>query len=309
MLHERIPDLAKFVEPDRVRKEVYTDPQIFELEMERIHERVWIYCGHESQVPQAGRLLHGADRPPADADGARAGRRRARALQPLPASRVDDVRRSSRQHRRVLPLFLPLLDLPSRRQPAQHPHDGLGLRRHALGARQPRLPHATGGAHGELPRLRVREPGAGWTDAEGVPRRIPDRLRRHVRSCAGGQGRGGAQLLPRDPELELEDLPGEPARRAASVRDAPVHRPRRPRRGGGDREEDRQGAAVLSHAVGVRHGDHRQVGWLPDPELPERPLHSDRLHGAAPQGPRHARIRAGDGRRPTERSAPSRSWA
>ncbi len=54
MLRERIPDLAKYVEPDRVRKEVYTDPAIFELEMERIHERIWIYCGHESQVPKAG---------------------------------------------------------------------------------------------------------------------------------------------------------------------------------------------------------------------------------------------------------------
>jgi len=24
------------------------------MEMERIHERVWIYCGHETQVPKAG---------------------------------------------------------------------------------------------------------------------------------------------------------------------------------------------------------------------------------------------------------------
>jgi phenylpropionate dioxygenase-like ring-hydroxylating dioxygenase large terminal subunit len=54
MLQERIADLAKFVEPDRVRKEVYTDPQIFDLEMARIHEKYWIYCGHESQVPKAG---------------------------------------------------------------------------------------------------------------------------------------------------------------------------------------------------------------------------------------------------------------
>ena len=58
MLQERVPDLsrrlAEFVEPDRVRREVYTDPAIFELEMQRIHERVWIYCGHESQVPKAG---------------------------------------------------------------------------------------------------------------------------------------------------------------------------------------------------------------------------------------------------------------
>src|SRR5262245_34421902 len=54
MLQERVADLSKFVEPDRVRREVYTDPAIFELEMQRIHERVWIYCGHESQVPRAG---------------------------------------------------------------------------------------------------------------------------------------------------------------------------------------------------------------------------------------------------------------
>ena len=58
MLQERVPDLsrrlAEFVEPDRVRREVYTDPAIFELEIQRIHERVWIYCGHESQVPKAG---------------------------------------------------------------------------------------------------------------------------------------------------------------------------------------------------------------------------------------------------------------
>ncbi len=38
MLHEKVPNLAKLVEPDRVRKEVYTDAEIFELEMERIHE-------------------------------------------------------------------------------------------------------------------------------------------------------------------------------------------------------------------------------------------------------------------------------
>lgn len=54
MLQEAIADIAKFVEPDRVRREVYVDPRIFELEMQRIHETVWIYCGHESQVPRPG---------------------------------------------------------------------------------------------------------------------------------------------------------------------------------------------------------------------------------------------------------------
>ena len=56
MLRESFDDLSRrlsgLVEPDRVRREVYTDPQIFELEMQRIHERVWIYCGHESQIPK-----------------------------------------------------------------------------------------------------------------------------------------------------------------------------------------------------------------------------------------------------------------
>jgi len=54
MLRENINDLSKYVEPDRVRREVYTDAQIFDLEMQRIHEKVWIYCGHETQVPKAG---------------------------------------------------------------------------------------------------------------------------------------------------------------------------------------------------------------------------------------------------------------
>ena len=54
MLQERIPDLSKYVEPDRVRRELYTDPAIFDLEMQRIHETVWIYCGHLSQIPKAG---------------------------------------------------------------------------------------------------------------------------------------------------------------------------------------------------------------------------------------------------------------
>jgi len=48
------PTVSGLIEPDRVRKEVYTDPAIFDLEMQRIHERVWIYCGHVSQVPKPG---------------------------------------------------------------------------------------------------------------------------------------------------------------------------------------------------------------------------------------------------------------
>ncbi len=47
-------DVNALVEPDRVHRTVYTDPAIFDSEMEKIWERIWVYCGHESQVPKAG---------------------------------------------------------------------------------------------------------------------------------------------------------------------------------------------------------------------------------------------------------------
>ncbi|MCY4311382.1 MAG: Rieske 2Fe-2S domain-containing protein, partial [Rhodospirillaceae bacterium] len=46
--------LAALVEPDRVHRMAYTDQQIFDLEMERIFERLWVYIGHESQIPNPG---------------------------------------------------------------------------------------------------------------------------------------------------------------------------------------------------------------------------------------------------------------
>jgi phenylpropionate dioxygenase-like ring-hydroxylating dioxygenase large terminal subunit len=46
--------LKRLVEPDRVHRDVYTDPEVFQLEMERLWSRGWIYVGHASQVPAAG---------------------------------------------------------------------------------------------------------------------------------------------------------------------------------------------------------------------------------------------------------------
>ena len=46
--------LAGLVQPDRVHKAVYTDPAVFDLEMQRIFGRAWIFVGHESQVPHHG---------------------------------------------------------------------------------------------------------------------------------------------------------------------------------------------------------------------------------------------------------------
>jgi len=47
-------NVQSLVEPDRVHKKVYTDQEVFDQEMTRIFERVWVYCGHESQIPNAG---------------------------------------------------------------------------------------------------------------------------------------------------------------------------------------------------------------------------------------------------------------
>ena len=47
-------ELDQLVTPTRVHRKVYTDPEIFELEMARIWGKAWIYIGHESQVPEPG---------------------------------------------------------------------------------------------------------------------------------------------------------------------------------------------------------------------------------------------------------------
>jgi phenylpropionate dioxygenase-like ring-hydroxylating dioxygenase large terminal subunit len=46
--------LRGLVRDDAVHRDVYVDGEVFELEMERLWSRTWVYVGHESQVPQAG---------------------------------------------------------------------------------------------------------------------------------------------------------------------------------------------------------------------------------------------------------------
>ena len=46
--------LSAFIQPGRVHRQIYTDPAIFELELERIFGVAWIYVGHESQVKNPG---------------------------------------------------------------------------------------------------------------------------------------------------------------------------------------------------------------------------------------------------------------
>ena len=42
------------VKEERVHGRVYTDPDIFEEEMDKIFYRGWVYVGHASEIPQPG---------------------------------------------------------------------------------------------------------------------------------------------------------------------------------------------------------------------------------------------------------------
>ncbi|HKQ29345.1 MAG TPA: Rieske 2Fe-2S domain-containing protein [Burkholderiales bacterium] len=49
-----VPDVSDLVHSDRVSRRLYLDAEIFELEMQRIFGRAWLYLAHESQVPKEG---------------------------------------------------------------------------------------------------------------------------------------------------------------------------------------------------------------------------------------------------------------
>jgi benzoate/toluate 1,2-dioxygenase alpha subunit len=54
MLDRTQDEISRLVEPGRVHRRVYTDPEIFELEIERIFGRAWLFVGHTSQVRKPG---------------------------------------------------------------------------------------------------------------------------------------------------------------------------------------------------------------------------------------------------------------
>jgi benzoate/toluate 1,2-dioxygenase alpha subunit len=46
--------IRDLIRPDRIHRDVYLDPGLFDLEMDRLWRNAWIYVGHDSQVPAAG---------------------------------------------------------------------------------------------------------------------------------------------------------------------------------------------------------------------------------------------------------------
>jgi phenylpropionate dioxygenase-like ring-hydroxylating dioxygenase large terminal subunit len=51
------PDYKALVRDDRIHASLYTDPRIFEDEMEQIFYRGWIFVGHDSEIPRTGDFI------------------------------------------------------------------------------------------------------------------------------------------------------------------------------------------------------------------------------------------------------------
>ena len=49
----RASQWGELIRPDRVHGSLYSDPAIFEAELQNIWYRTWVYVGHESEVPKA----------------------------------------------------------------------------------------------------------------------------------------------------------------------------------------------------------------------------------------------------------------
>jgi benzoate/toluate 1,2-dioxygenase subunit alpha len=52
--HENPQAIAALVRETELHRDVYTDAEVFALEMEQLFSNTWVYVGHASQVPKAG---------------------------------------------------------------------------------------------------------------------------------------------------------------------------------------------------------------------------------------------------------------
>jgi len=49
-------DVGALIERDRIHGSLYANESIFELEMKKIFYDGWVFVGHDSEVPTAGRI-------------------------------------------------------------------------------------------------------------------------------------------------------------------------------------------------------------------------------------------------------------
>ena len=59
MLDANLGSLGALVDVDRgiISREIFVNEEIYAQEQERVFARAWLFVGHESQIPQPGRLL------------------------------------------------------------------------------------------------------------------------------------------------------------------------------------------------------------------------------------------------------------
>ena len=207
-----VHDLVRETE---VHRDVYIDQEIFDLEMEHLFANTWIYVGHDSQVPNAGRLLWHDDRQAAGADGPPHRRRGACSLQSLPAQGHAHHHRHLRQCRKILPLPVSRLVVQDRRLAARDPA-AQRLRAHRPGGERGHQGHSPRPAYEELSRLRVRQDERRRAGLRRLFRRKPFDHRQHGRSFAGRTAGSGRRRAALHAQLQLENAGREPDRHLPS---------------------------------------------------------------------------------------------
>ena len=219
-------EIGNLIEPGRVHRRVYTDPDVFELEMERIFGRAWLFVGHASQVPNPGDYITTElGRQPVVMTRHRDGS--VHVLLNRCTHRGAKVRQRALRPRAAPDLLLSRLDLRHRRHADRRCRCPEGC---AADFRQGGLRSRPRAAHRRIPRLRVREPRRRRSELRGPyrpdqgqhrrPRRprarrrarlrrrhAPLRLRRQLEA----PGRERAQLLPRAVRPRLDRQQGRRA--------------------------------------------------------------------------------------------------
>ena len=150
-------DWSTLIGDDRVHGSLYTDPAIFDAELERIWYRTWVYVGHESEIPEPNDyVLKSIGPQPVIMTRDRQGGIHL-LLNRCTAPRQPGLRRRPGQLQR-LPLPLPRLDVRQHRRAARLPVQ-LRLRRPGAASRElglgrvPRIETYHGFVFGPSPRM------------------------------------------------------------------------------------------------------------------------------------------------------------
>ena len=105
---------------------IFLDEEIYQLELERIWRRSWVFLGHETMLAGPGDFITTLSRRGPDPAGERPSGQAARLPQPVPAQGREALPVGPRQ-RQELQLRLSQLDLRQRWQPGRRTGGGRGL--------------------------------------------------------------------------------------------------------------------------------------------------------------------------------------